>query len=162
MNRILQQFGRSPIIFLGDNRWFQPTIIATDIWKNFGFGTIVYLAAISGVNVELYEAAQIDGAGHIKQTWHITLPAITPTIVLLTALSLGSVLDAGFDQIFNLYNPVVYETGDIIDTLVYRIGFGSGQFGISTATGLFKSAVAMALIIASHRIAYRTTGYRVF
>ena len=133
-----------------------------DVWKEFGYNTIVYLAAISGVNMDLYEAAQVDGAGHFKQVWYVTMPAIRPTILLMTTLNIGNILNAGFDQIFNLYSPIVYETGDIIDTFVYRIGLGSGQFGISTAAGLFKSVISSVLLILSYKIAYKTTGYRVF
>lgn len=162
VNQILGRLGISPIIFLGDNRWFRFTLVLTHIWKEFGYGTIVYLAAIAGVNADLYEAAQIDGAGHWKQMIHVTLPAITPIILLMTALSIGGILSAGFDQVFNLYNSTVYESGDILDTLVYRIGFGSGQFGLSTAAGLFKSVVSAVLVISSYRIAYKISGYRVF
>ena len=158
----LNSLGISSIIFLGDNKWFPFTIISTHIWKEFGYGTIVYLAAVAGVNTDLYEAAQIDGAGHWKQLVHITLPSIVPIIILMTTLSLGNILNAGFDQVFNLYNTVVYESGDIIDTLVYRIGFGSGQFGLSSTAGLFKSLVSAVLVVVSYRVAYRTSGYRVF
>lgn len=163
VNRFLEIFGVDPpIIFLGDNRWFKFTLILTHVWKEFGYGTIVYLAAIAGVNTDLYEAAQIDGAGHWRQMLHVTLPSILPIIILMTALSLGNILNAGFDQVFNLYNSVVYESGDILDTLVYRIGFGSGQFGLSTAAGLFKSVISAILVVASYKIAYKTSGYRVF
>lgn len=162
VNQLLEFFGTGPIIFLGDNQWFQPTLIITNIWKEFGYGTIVYLAAISGVNEDLYEAAQIDGAGHWQQMWHVTLPGIVPIILLMSALSMGNVLNAGFDQIFNLYSPVVYESGDILDTLVYRMGFDSGEFGISTAASLFKSLISCAMVVASYKIAWKTSGYRVF
>lgn len=162
VNQALEALGIGPIIFLGDNRWFQFTIILTHVWKEFGYGTIVYLAAVSGVNMDLYEAAAIDGAGHWKQMIHVTLPSITPIIILMTALSIGNILNAGFDQVYNLYNNVVLESGDIIDTLVFRIGFGNGQFGLSTAAGLFKSVVSCILIISSYKIAYKTSGYRVF
>ena len=154
VNQFLKIFGVDPpIIFLGDNRWFKFTLILTHVWKEFGYGTIVYLAAIAGVNTDLYEAAQIDGAGHWRQMLHVTLPSILPIIILMTALSLGNILNAGFDQVFNLYNSVVYESGDILDTLVYRIGFGSGQFGLSTAAGLFKSVISAILVVASYKIA---------
>lgn len=162
VNELLGFLGIDPIIFLGDNRWFRKTVILMDVWKEFGYNTIVYLAAISGVNMDLYEAAQVDGAGHFKQVWYVTMPAILPTILLMTTLNIGNILNAGFDQIFNLYSPIVYETGDIIDTFVYRIGLGSGQFGISTAAGLFKSVISSVLLILSYKIAYKTTGYRVF
>jgi putative aldouronate transport system permease protein len=114
------------------------------------------------VNTDLYEAAQIDGANHWQEVWHITLPGILSTIVLMAALALGRVLDAGFEQIFNLYSPVVYETGDIIDTFVYRLAFNNAQYSMSAAAGLFKSAISCILVVASYRIAYVTTGYRVF
>ena len=162
VNQFLGIFGIKPVIFLGDNRWFRKTILITHIWKEFGYGTIVYLAAVAGVNVDLYEAAQVDGAGRFRQMWHVTMPALIPTILLMTALNIGNILNAGFDQVFNLYSSAVYETGDIIDTLVYRVGLGGGQFGISTAAGLFKSLISMVLLISSYRIAYKTTGYRVF
>ena len=162
VNKFLKSLGVGPILFMGDNKWFRFTLIFTHIWKEFGYGTIVYLAAVAGVNVDLYEAAAIDGAGHWKQMLHVTLPSIVPIIILMTALSIGNILNGGFDQVFNMYNSVVYETGDIIDTLVYRMGFESVQFGLSTAAGLFKSVISCILVISSYQIAYRTSGYRVF
>lgn len=162
VNRVIMALGGSPVLFLASNKWFRFTVIFTHIWKEFGYGTIVYLAAIAGVNVDLYEAAEIDGAGHFQQLLHVTLPSIVPIVILMSTLAMGNILNAGFDQIFNLYNPVVYESGDIIDTLVYRIGIGSGQFGLSSAAGLFKSAVSTVLILASYRIAFITSGYHVF
>ena len=162
VNKLIVALGGNPVIFLGDNKWFPFTLIFTHIWKEFGYGTIVYLAAVAGVNVDLYEAAAIDGAGHWKQILHVTLPSIVPIIILMTALSIGNILNGGFDQVFNMYNSVVYESGDIIDTLVYRTGFDSGNFGLSTATGLFKSVVSCILVISSYKIAYKTSGYRVF
>ena len=162
VNRFLGLLGIKPIIFLGDNRYFRFTVILTYIWKEFGYGTIVYLAAIAGVNVDLYEAAQIDGAGHFKQMLYVTLPAMVPIIILMTALAMGNVLNAGFDQIYNLYNDIVFETGDILDTLVYRMAFGNSQFGISMAASLFKSIVSCIFVVASYKIAYATSGYRVF
>lgn len=162
VNKALGTVGIEPIIFLGDNKWFKFTLVFTDVWKEFGYGTIVYLAAVAGVNVDLYEAAEVDGAGHWKKMLHVTLPAIAPTIVMMLTLSLGNILNAGFDQVFNLYNSMVYESGDIIDTLVYRMGFNNGNFGLSTAAGLFKSAISSLLVIASYWAAYITTGYRAF
>ncbi len=162
VNQALGLFGINPIIFLGDPRWFRFTLILTHIWKEFGYGTIVYLAAISAVDPNLYEASAIDGASYFKQMIHITLPAISPIVILMSVLSVGSILSAGFDQVFNLYNTTVFETGDIIDTLVYRIAFGNGQFGIATAVGLFKSFIAAFLVMGSHKIAHVTSGYQVF
>ena len=162
VNQALGLVGIDPIIFLGNNTWFPTTIVVTYIWKEFGYFTIVYLAAISTVDPSLYEAATVDGAGHWKQMWHVTLPAIMPIVVLRTVLAVGQILNAGFDQIFNLYNTTVYESGDIIDTLVYRIAFENGKFGLSTAAGLSKSAIAALLVITSHKIAHKISGYRVF
>lgn len=162
VNQLLKSIGIGPIMFLGDNKWFPFTLIFTHIWKEFGYGTIVYLAAVAGVNVDLYEAAAIDGAGHWKQMLHVTLPSIVPIIILMTALSIGNILNGGFDQVFNMYNTVVYDSGDILDTLVYRMGFDKGQFAISTAANLFKSLVSCVLVISSYKIAYKTSGYRVF
>ena len=137
-------------------------MIVSDIWKNFGFNTIVYLAALTGVDPGLYEAAAVDGAGRLRQTFHITLPGIAPFIALMTILSIGNVLSAGFDQIFNLYSPAVYETGDIIDTLVYRLGLINQQYSLSAAVGVFKSAVSMILIVSGYKLADKYAGYRVF
>lgn len=163
LNQLIVILGGEPTIFMGDNHWFRFTLIFTDVWKEFGYGTIVYLAAVAGVNTDLYEAASIDGAGHWKQMLHVTLPSIVPTIILMTALSIGNILNAGFDQVFNMYNSVVYESGDILDTLVYRMGFGAGgQFGLSTAASIFKSVISCSLIIVSYKIAYKTSGYKVF
>ena len=162
VNGLIKSLGGEPILFMGDNKWFPFTLIFTHIWKEFGYGTIVYLAAVAGVNVDLYEAAAIDGAGHWKQMLHVTLPSIVPIIILMTALSLGNILNGGFDQVYNMYNSVVYDSGDILDTLVYRMGFDSGQFGYATAAGLFKSVISCFLVIASYKIAYKTSGYRVF
>lgn len=162
LNQFLKALGKEPVVLLADKTSFQPLLLVTDTWKEFGYGTVIYLAAISGVNTDLYEAAQIDGANHWQEVWHITLPGILSTIVLMAALALGRVLDAGFEQIFNLYSPVVYETGDIIDTFVYRLAFNNAQYSMSAAAGLFKSAISCILVVASYRIAYVTTGYRVF
>ncbi|MGI6692084.1 MAG: ABC transporter permease [Christensenellales bacterium] len=161
-NRIITLFGGQPIFFLGDNAYFRGTLIVTNIWKDFGFGTVVYLAAIMGVDQELYEAAIIDGANRWQQTWHITLPGMRMIIVLMCVLSLGNVLNAGFDQVFNLYNTSVYETGDIIDTFVYRMGLLDAQFGPATAVGFFKSVISFLFISISYLLAYRLADYRVF
>ncbi len=162
VNQLLGTFGIDPIYFLGDNRWFPITIILTDVWKEFGFSTIVYLAALTSVNPSLYEAAVIDGANRWKQTTNITLPSILPIVILLATLSLGNVLNAGFDQVFNLYSPTVYESGDIIDTLVFRVGLEEAQYSVATAIGLFKSIVSFVMISLSYFLAYRLANYRIF
>lgn len=162
VNRMLASFGIEPISFLGSNTWFQPTIIVTDVWKNFGYGSIIYLAALTSVDQNLYEAAAIDGATRFQRCWHVTLPAIVPTIILMTTLSLGNILNAGFDQIYNMYNPVVYPTGDIIDTYVYRMGLIDLQFSFGAAVGLLKSVVSAVLIFLSYFLARKFSGYRIF
>lgn len=162
-NRMLTSlFGIEPIFFLGNGNWFRFTVIVTDVWKEFGFGMIVFLAALAGVNPSLYEAAEVDGANRWKQTWHITIPAMLPITIVLGTLALGNVLNAGFDQIFNLYNPLVYAKGDIIDTFVYRAAILNGEMGFGTAIGLFKSVISFVLIVAAYRMAYKWANYRIF
>jgi putative aldouronate transport system permease protein len=162
INQFFNLLGMKPVIFLVDKQRFPYIIIFTDIWKEFGYSSVVYLAAITGIDPALYEAASIDGAGRWRQTWHVTLPGMAPMIILMTALSLGRVLDAGFDQVFNLYSPIVYETGDIIDTFIYRMAFQNSQFSISTAAGLFKSVIGFIFIAVSYRLAWKLSGYRIF
>ncbi|MEF2246060.1 MULTISPECIES: ABC transporter permease [unclassified Paenibacillus] len=162
VNQVLQAAGMDTIFFLGSNKWFPFALIVSDVWKEFGFSTIVFLAAITGINPSLYEAAVVDGASHIRQVWHVTLPGMVPIIVLMATLSLGNVLNAGFDQVFNLYSPSVYQSGDILDTLIYRMGLLDAQFGVATAIGLFKSLVSFILIALSYFLAYRLVNYRIF
>ena len=162
VNEILKLAGIEPIYFLGENAWFRPTMVITHVWKEFGFSTIVYLAAITTIDPQLYESAHVDGANRWQQMWHITLPGMMMVIVLIAVLNLGSVLEAGFEQIFNFYSPLTYESGDILDTLVYRIGLIERQYGPSTAVGLFKSVVSLMLILTSYLLAYRFANYRVF
>ncbi len=155
-------FGSEPKFWLGDKNLFPFMMVMTETLKEFGFGTIIYLAAITGIDPSLYEAAIVDGASRFKQTIHVTIPSIMHIIVLSMVLSLGNVLNAGFDQIFNLYSVPVLETGDIIDTLVYRISMQSGQYDFGTAVGLFKSFVSMILISISYWLAYKFADYEVF
>lgn len=162
VNSFLALFGVGPISFLGDPSIFPWTMIITDVWKGFGFGTVVYLAALTSIDPGLYEAAIIDGASRWKQTIYITLPLLMPMIILMSVLALGNVLNAGFDQIYNLYSPAVYETGDIIDTYVYRLGIQQAQYSVGTAVGLFKSLISCVLVVLSYILAYRVAGYRIF
>ena len=161
LNQAIGNFGVKPQLFLGSNDWFRGTIILSGFWKNVGFSTIIYLAALTAINPVLHEAAAIDGAGRLRRIWHITLPGIRPTIVLLAALSLGDVLEAGFEQILTLYSPAVYRTGDIIDTYVYRVGLVSAQYSLAGAVGLFKSFIGFFLIVTSYYLADRYAGYRI-
>lgn len=162
VNSLLGVFGIDPIYFLGDGTWFRFTIIVSDVWKEFGFSTIIYLAALTGVNPTLYEASAIDGANRWQQTLHITIPAIIPITIVVATLSMGNILNGGFDQIFNLYNPLVYQAGDIIDTFVYRMGILNAQFSFSTAVGLFKSVVSFVLISLTYLFAFKYANYRIF
>ncbi len=162
INQLLGIAGIEPVFFLGNKGWFPATMVITDIWKTFGFGSVIYLAALTGIDPALYESAMIDGAGRWKQTLHITLPGILSTIVLMTVLSMANILNGGFDQIYNMYSPSVYATGDILDTFVFRLGIERAQFALSTAAGLFKSVVSFVFIVASYWLADRYAGYRVF
>ncbi|MFD0713435.1 ABC transporter permease [Paenibacillus sp. GCM10027626] len=162
VNQLLGLFGIKPIFFLGSPDWFPFVAVLSDVWKEFGFSTIIYLAALTGINPALYEAAVVDGASRWRQSWHITLPGISPIIILLATLSVGNVLNAGFEQIFVLYSPLVYETGDIIDTFTYRLGLIDYQYGPAAAVGLFKSAVSLIFISVSYYLAYRLANYRIF
>ena len=162
VNGILSFMGFEPIMFLTSNIWFRPILVISDVWKEFGFSTIVYLAALASVNPSLYEAAAIDGAGRFQRLLHITVPGMLPVVILLATLSLGNVLNAGFEQVLNLYNPLVYETADIIDTYVYRTGLIEMQYGLATAVGLLKSVISFILIVASYFLAHRYANYRIF
>ena len=144
------------ISVLTDTKLFVPMLIITDIYKGMGWGTIIYFAAISGVDQELYEAASIDGAGRFKQAMNITLPCILPTVIVVFILNCGNILNAGFDQIFMLYSPLVYDVADIIDTYVYRMGIINNDYSFSTAAGMFKSVVALILIVIVNQVAKRT------
>jgi len=157
VNQILQNFGVEPLNFLGSNQLFPRLLIGTDVWKSFGYSSIVYLAAITSIDPGLYEAATMDGAAWSKKVWHVTLPGMMPFILLMTILSLPNILNAGFDQIYNLYSPVVYQSGDIIDTYVYRIGLIGRDYSLGTAVGLVKSVIGLFLIWSSNKIAEKKT-----
>lgn len=162
VGRLFQFFGADAPFLLGNPKLFPITMVVTDIWKGFGFGSVIYLAALTGIDPTLYESAAIDGAGRWKQTLHITLPGILSTVVLMTVLSMANILNGGFDQIYNMYSPVVYSTGDILDTFVYRLGIENAQHALSTAAGLLKSGVSFVFIVISYYLADKLTGYRIF
>jgi putative aldouronate transport system permease protein len=162
VNGFLGLFGAPPRMLMIDNSLFRPILISTDVWRNFGFSAIIYLAAITAIDPGLYEAAHIDGATRFQTIRLITLPSIVSTIVLLATLSLGNVLNAGFDQIFVMYTPLTYKTADIIDTYVYRMGLVNLQYSFATAVGLLKSVVSFVLIVVSYVLADRYAGYRIF
>ena len=160
VNAVLRDvFGvKDSIYFLGNNKYFRGTLIVTDIWKNVGWSSILYLATISGIDPELYEAATVDGASRWQCTRYITIPSLVSTIVIMLILSIGSIMDAGFDQVFNLYNSAVYQTGDIIDTYVYRYGLGDMKYALATAVGLFKNVIAFVLVVGTNLITRRISG----
>lgn len=150
---VFKLFGAEPFNILTKPQYFRAILVLSDVWKNAGWGTIIYLAALSNVDQELYEAAFIDGANRWKQLWNITIPSITSVIVVLLILNVGFLLDAGFDQIIVMQNDLVKRVSDIFDTYVYRTGLTRGQYSMSTAIGLFKSVVALILILGTNKIA---------
>ncbi|MCI8741180.1 MAG: sugar ABC transporter permease [Lachnospiraceae bacterium] len=162
VNQLLAALGLSKINFLGSNVWFRPLIIITDVWKEFGYNSIVYLAAITAIDPGIHEAAAIDGASWWKRVWHITLPGMMPVILLMAAMNLTSILSAGFDQIYNLYSPMVYETGDVLDTYVYRMGLIGRKYSFSTAVGLLRSVVGMILMLTANWLSKRFTDRKIF
>lgn len=162
VNQFFALFGAEPVIFWGKEDLFRGLIIGTDVWKEFGFNAVIYLAALTSIDMNLYEAAAIDGAGRWKRLIHVTLPGISSTVVLMMVLSMGNILNAGFDQVYNLYSPLVYATGDIIDTWVYRVGITDLQFSLATAVGMLKSLVGFIMLSASYAIAYKVSDYRIF
>lgn len=162
INQLAMLLGKEPTAFLVSNKYFRTIVIATDVWKGMGYNTVLFLAAITNIDPTYYEAAMVDGAGRWKQLTKITLPSISSMIVLLTILGLGGILNAGFDQILILSNPIVQKTVDIIDTFVYRIGIENTLYSPAAAAGLFKSIVSLVFVGGSYLIAYKTTDYRVF
>jgi putative aldouronate transport system permease protein len=162
VNHALAPLLKEPILFLGSNFWFPIIIILSDVWKEFGFNAVIFIAALTAINPALYEAAEIDGAGRMGKLWNVTVPGILPTIVLVATLNIGQILNAGFDQIFNLYNPLVYSSGDVIDTYVYRVGLVQAQYGLATAVGILKSVIGFLLIILSNQMAAKYANYKIF
>ena len=146
INYVIESFGGSPIHFLAEAKYFRSVLIITGIWQGIGWGSIIYLATISSIDMEQYESAIIDGANRYHAMRHITLPSLAPIVVIMFILTLGGILNAGFDQIFNLYNPKVYAVADIIDTFVYRVGLVDMRYGYSAAVGLFKNVVGLFLV----------------
>ena len=153
VNGIIKMLGFQPIGFLTDERYFVPTMVVSMIWKTFGWNTIIYLAAMTGIDPQLYEAATVDGANRWQRLLHITLPCIRSPIIVVLITRIGSLMQAGFEQIFVLYHPGVYGTADIIDTYVYRMGLQEGKFELASAVGLFKSVVNFILVVIANKTA---------
>ncbi len=162
MNTLLVSLGLEKIHFMGSNDYFRPLLIFTNSWKSFGWGTIIFLAALTAIDPALYESARMDGATRMQKIRYIILPGMMSVIVLKLTLSLGGVLNANFDQVFNLYNTLVYDTADIIDTYVYRMGMVQAQYSLSTAVGLLKSVISLVLIVTSYGLSYKFADYRIF
>lgn len=160
VNTVLKTLGFKPIYFLADPDWFRPILVISSVWKEVGWGTIIYLAALASVNYDLHEAAALDGASRLQRIRDINFPTIVPVIGIVALLNLGGVLSAGFDQVFNLYNPQVYSVGDIIDTYVYRVGLVGLDYGYATAVGLFKGVVGFTLVMAFNTVARKLSDGR--
>jgi len=159
INGLLIQLGRPPIHFLGSPDWFRGILVSTGIWRGVGWGSIIYLAALAGVNEELYEAARIDGAGRWRRIWHITLPGIRPTIVIMFILATGGIVDGNFDQVFNLMNPAVMSVGDILDTYIFRTGITQLNHGYATAVSLFRNSISLVLVLTANYVSRRAGEY---
>jgi len=162
LNALLENWGMEPLSFFGSNKLFRPLVIGSGIWKEFGYSSVVYLAALTNVDPGLHEAAAMDGASWWNRVWHITIPSIMPVVLVVAAMNVGRVLNAGFSQVYNLYNPLVYETGDIIDTYVYRIGLVGRNYSFGTAVGLMKSAIGLILMVSMNEFCKKFADRRIF
>lgn len=162
INLAIKGLGGEPINFLTDKTWFLVVVVSSSVWAATGYGAVIYLAALSNISPDLYEAATIDGASKLQQIRYISLPGILPVMVLLLIINLGYILDAGFDQIYIFYNPQVYPVADIIDTWVFRNGIEQLRFGISVAMGLFRSGIGLVLVLLAHTVAKRLTGHGIW
>lgn len=158
INQIVKAVGHDPIQFIQQPGWFRTIYVSSEMWQTVGWGTILYLAALTNIDEDLYEAARIDGANRWSQTWHITLPGIRPTMVTLLILNVGTFMSVGFEKIMLIYNPLTYATGDVISTYVYRVGIVSGSFSYAAAIGLFEALIGLTLVSTSNAIARRTVG----
>lgn len=158
VNKIVVALGGEKVNYLINSKYFRPILVITDIWKEVGWGTIVYLAAMSGIDVSLYEAADMDGAGRFKQIIYVTIPSIVPTMIVLLVLRMGSVLSNGFEQVFLLYSPSVYDVGDVLETFSYRLGLLEGRYSFATAVGMFQSLVGLIFISISNKLAAKAGG----
>ncbi|MFM9277818.1 ABC transporter permease [Paenibacillus jiagnxiensis] len=153
LNKLLEQWGMEPVPFLYRIESWVAIFIGSGMWKEMGFGAIIYLAALSSIDPSLYESAALDGAGKMRQIWHITLPGLRPTIILLLILGMGRLMEVGFDQVYNLQNPTVLEKAEVISTYVYKVGLQKAQFSLTTAMGLFESVVGLVLLLSANALA---------
>ncbi|WP_246067036.1 ABC transporter permease [Paenibacillus koleovorans] len=162
VNYIITLFGGDPVHFLASKLYFIPLIIISDIWKEVGWASIIYIASIVSISPDLYEAGEMDGANRFQKAWYITIPSIMPVIIIMFILRISHILNGGFDQVLNLYNPLVYEVGDIIDTYVYRVGLVQFKFDYSAAVGLFKNVVGVILLVVTNQIVRRHSEHGVW
>ena len=162
VNYYLSFLGIEGEYWITSNTWFRVIVVATDVWKTLGYQVVVFLAAITSINSNLYEAAEMDGAGYWQKCRFITIPGIMPMITLMSILNIGNIMNAGFEQILVMYNPSVYETGDILDTMGYRIGLLGLDYSMGTAIGLFKSIISCICFIIAYRIAFKVADYKLF
>ncbi|MDN0197414.1 ABC transporter permease subunit [Streptomyces sp. S.PNR 29] len=158
VNQVLEWFGHDPIRFIQEPEWFRTIYVGSEIWQTAGWGTILYLAALTTVDEELYEAARIDGANRWQQIWHVTLPGIRPTMITLLILNIGTFMAVGFEKVLLLYNPLTYQTSDVISTYVYRTGVESSSFSYAAAIGLFEAIIGLVLIVSANQFSRRTVG----
>ncbi|WP_377267971.1 ABC transporter permease [Peterkaempfera sp. SMS 1(5)a] len=158
VNQALRGVGHTPILFLQQPGWFRSIYVSSELWQTVGWGTILYLAALTSIDESLYEAARIDGANRWKQTWHVTLPGIRPTMVTMLILNIGTFMSVGFEKILLIYNPLTYPTADVISTYLYRMGVLSNNFSYAAAVGLFESLIGLVLVLSANQISRRTVG----
>ncbi|WP_339147428.1 MULTISPECIES: ABC transporter permease subunit [unclassified Sutcliffiella] len=158
VNTLITSFGYDPIYFLGEDNYIRSIIVGSGMWRDTGWGTIIYLAALAGINPNLYEAAEVDGANRWQQTWHITIPSLLPTITILFLLQIGNFLDFGFERVYVFLNPLNRESGEIFDTYIYQVGLLQNQFSYTTAIGIFKSVVGLILLVGANFLSRKTTG----
>jgi len=156
INGLLVMMGFDPIHFLASPQWFRTILVSTGVWRSVGWGSIIYLAALAGVDQGMYEAASMDGAGRLQRIWYITLPSIKPTIVIMLILTAGNIVDGDFDQIFNLLNPAVLSVGDVLDTYIFRAGISQMDFSYATAVSLFRNVISLVLVFGTNFIAKKT------
>ena len=158
VNMVVKAFGSDPVTFLQKPEWFRTIYVSSEMWQTVGWGTILYLAALTAIDEDLYEAARIDGANRWQQTWHVTLPGIRPTMVTLLILNIGTFMAVGFEKILLLYNPLTYPTADVISTYLYRVGIVSGSFSYAAAIGIFEAVIGLTLVLSANFISRRTVG----
>ena len=158
VNEVIGWFGHSPILFMTDPGWYRAIYVSSEIWQYTGWGTILYLAALTTVDTQLYEASMIDGANRWKQTWHVTLPAIRPTMMVVLILNVGQFMQVGFQKILLTYNPQIYSTADVISTYLYRVGIQTGNFSYAAMVGLFESVIGLVLVLGTNALSRRLVG----